>query len=152
MWLSVMRQSVSEITLQWYSTLTKMYWLLGRKSKPSTNNKLLLCNAQTNLDLRNTTLGYGFHIQQRNFGTFPVEDLAHVSRRTSVRADYGYPKGSPNTNSWRRNPPLQLSIQFSPQCTSKSPSSKPHGAARQATAKTPANDVSTRFLAWLLCF
>jgi hypothetical protein len=33
-------------------TLTKMYWLLGRKSKLSTSNKL---------DLRNTALGYGFH-------------------------------------------------------------------------------------------
>jgi hypothetical protein len=32
-------------------------------------------------------------------GTFPVEDLAHDSGRTLVRAEYGYPKGSPNTNS-----------------------------------------------------
>jgi hypothetical protein len=54
---------------------------------------------QTNLDLRNTTLGYGFHFQHRNFGSFPVEDLAHDSGRTLVRAEYGYPKGSPNTNS-----------------------------------------------------
>jgi hypothetical protein len=45
----------------------------------------------TNLDLRNTTLGYGFRIQHRNFGTFPVEDLAHDSGRTLVRAEYGYP-------------------------------------------------------------
>jgi hypothetical protein len=56
-----------------------------------------------------------------------------------VCAEYGYPKGSPNTNSYRRNPPLQLSIQCSPQRTSKWPSSKPHGATRQqAIAKTPA--------------
>jgi hypothetical protein len=35
-------------------TLTKMYWLLGRKSKLSISNKLLTYNTQTNLDLRNT--------------------------------------------------------------------------------------------------
>jgi hypothetical protein len=34
-----------------------------------------------------------------DFGTFPVDDLAHDSARTFVRAEYGYPKGSPNTNS-----------------------------------------------------
>jgi hypothetical protein len=60
---------------------------------------LIQSNTKTNLDLRNTTLGYGFHIQHRNFGTFPVEDLAHDSGRTLVRAKYGYPKESPNTNS-----------------------------------------------------
>jgi hypothetical protein len=56
-----------------------------------------------------------------------------------VRAGYGYPKGSPNTNSYRRNPPLQLSIQCSPQRTYKWSSSEPHGATRQqAIAETPA--------------
>jgi hypothetical protein len=34
-----------------------MYWLLGRKSK------LSIKNTQTDLDLRNTTLGYGFRFQ-----------------------------------------------------------------------------------------
>jgi hypothetical protein len=29
-------------------------------------------------------------------GTFPAEDLEHDSGRTLVRAEYGYPKGSPN--------------------------------------------------------
>jgi hypothetical protein len=42
-------------------TLTKMYSLLGRKSKLSTTD-----NAQTNLVLRNTTVGCGFHFQHRN--------------------------------------------------------------------------------------
>jgi hypothetical protein len=56
-----------------------------------------------------------------------------------VRAEYGYPKGSPNINSYRRNPPLQFSIQCSPQRTLKRPSSERHGATRQqANAKTPA--------------
>jgi hypothetical protein len=62
---------------------------------------------------------YSFHFQHRNSRTFPIESLAHDSGRTLVCAEYGYPKGSPNTNSYRRNPPVQLSIQCSPQRTSK---------------------------------
>jgi hypothetical protein len=54
---------------------------------------------QINLDLQNTTLAYGFHIQHINFGTFPVEELAHDNGCTLVRAEYGYPNGYPNTNS-----------------------------------------------------
>jgi hypothetical protein len=65
--------------------------------------------------------------------------LAHNSGRTLVCTEYGYPKRSPDTNSWRRNPPLQLSIQCLPQRTSKWPNSKPNWATRQqAIAKTPA--------------
>jgi hypothetical protein len=48
---------------------------------------IIQSNTQTNLDLRNTTLGYGFYIQHRNFGTFLVEDLAHDSGSTLVRAN-----------------------------------------------------------------
>jgi hypothetical protein len=46
------------------------------------------------------SLGYGFHFQHRNSGTFPIESLAHDSGRTLVRAEDGYPKGSPNTNGY----------------------------------------------------
>jgi hypothetical protein len=60
---------------------------------------LIQNNAQTNLDLRITTLGYGFHFQHRNSRMFPIESLAHDSGRTLVCAEYGYPKGSPNANS-----------------------------------------------------
>jgi hypothetical protein len=74
------------------------------------------------------TLGYGFHFQHRNPRTFPIESLAHDSGRTSVRAECGYPKGSPNTDSYRRNLPLQLSMQCSPQRTPKRPSSEPLAA------------------------
>jgi hypothetical protein len=38
-------------------------------------------------------------LTSRNSRTFPIEILAHDSGRTLVRAEYGYPKGSPNTNS-----------------------------------------------------
>jgi hypothetical protein len=78
-------------------TVTEMYWLLGRKSKLSANNKLLLYTAILK-PIWNTTLGYGFHIEHRNFETFPFEDLAHDSGRTLARAEYGYSKGSQNTN------------------------------------------------------
>jgi hypothetical protein len=92
---------------------------------------LIQSNTETNLDLRNTALGHDFHIQHRNFVTFAVEDLSHDSGRALVRVEYGYPKGSPNTNSWRRNRTLQFSIQCPPQRTLKWPNSKPHGATRQ---------------------
>jgi hypothetical protein len=46
-------------------SLTKMYWLLGRKSKLSLNNKLLIVqsNIQTHLDIRHSTLGYSIHFK-----------------------------------------------------------------------------------------
>jgi hypothetical protein len=78
-------------------TLTKMYWLLGRESKLSTSNKLLI--HKTILKPIWThgikTLGYGFHFQHRNSRTFPIESLAHDSGRSLVCAEYGYQKGSP---------------------------------------------------------
>jgi hypothetical protein len=53
----------------------------------------------TNMGLQNTTLEYGFHFQHRNLRTLPTESFAHDSGRTLVRAEYGYLKGSPITNS-----------------------------------------------------
>jgi hypothetical protein len=44
-------------------------------------------------------MGDGFHLQNQNSGTFPIESFAYDSGRALVRAEYGYPKGSPNTNS-----------------------------------------------------
>jgi hypothetical protein len=76
---------------------TKVNWPTDRPSQYSLI--LILINIKTNLDLRNTTLVYGFHFQHRNFRTFPIESLPHDSGRTLVCAEYGYPKGSPNTNS-----------------------------------------------------
>jgi hypothetical protein len=52
--------------------------------------------------------GYGFHFRCRNSRMFPIESLAHDSGCTLVCAEYCYLKGSPNTNSWIRNLPLQL--------------------------------------------
>jgi hypothetical protein len=41
---------------------------------------------------------------------FQSKALRMIVGRTLVCAEYGYAKGSPNANSSRRNPPLQLSI------------------------------------------
>jgi hypothetical protein len=87
----------------------------------------------------NCNSGVRLPLQHRNPKTLAIESLAYDSGRALVRSGYGYPKGSPNTNSYRRNQALQLSIQCSPQHTSKRSSSEPHGATRQqAIAKTPA--------------
>jgi hypothetical protein len=92
------------------------------------------------MDLWNTTLRYSFHFQYINLRKFPVDSFAHDTGRTLVRAEYGYPKGSPNIDSYSTNSPLQLSIQCSPQRTPKRPINESHGATRQqqAIAKAPA--------------
>jgi hypothetical protein len=53
-----------------------------------------LYKQQTNLDLWNTTLGYGFHFQHKNSRMFPIESVVHDSGHTLACAKYGYPKGS----------------------------------------------------------
>jgi hypothetical protein len=94
---SLLGKSPAELT----ALLTKMYWLLGRKSKLSTSNKLLI--HKTILKPIWTygiqLWGYGFHSQHRNSRTFLIESLAHNCGRTLVSSEYGYPKGFPNTRS-----------------------------------------------------
>jgi hypothetical protein len=81
--------------------LTIMYWLLGRKSKLSTNNKLLLYKSilkpiwTYGIQLWGTASTSNTQILER----FQSQTFAHDSGRTMVRAEYGFPKGSPNTNS-----------------------------------------------------
>jgi hypothetical protein len=74
-------------------TLTKLYWLLGRKSKLSTSNKLLIYKT-----ILKPIWTYGIQLWG-TASTSKIESLAHDSGRTLVCAEYGYPKGSPNTNS-----------------------------------------------------
>jgi hypothetical protein len=86
--------------------------------------------SEADLDLRNPTLGYGFHIQRRNPGTFPVESPTSDHGRPMVCAEYYYPTRSPHANGQGRNVhptalttatasvhTLQLSLQPLPQCT-----------------------------------
>jgi hypothetical protein len=85
------------------------------------------------------TLDFLFILMQSSDVISYYNSLAHDSELTLVCAEYGYLKGSPNTNSYRRNPPLQLSIQRFPQHIPNRPSSEPHESTRQqAIAKTPA--------------
>jgi hypothetical protein len=58
----------------------------------STSNKILIY-------LWNTKVGYGFHLKHRNHRTLSIYSFAHDCRRILVRAEYGHPKGSPNSNS-----------------------------------------------------
>jgi hypothetical protein len=68
--------------------LTKMYWLLGHKSQLSTRNKLLIYKTILKpIWTWNTTLGYGFHIQQRNPRMLPIESFTHDSECTLVCAE-----------------------------------------------------------------
>jgi hypothetical protein len=78
-------------------THTKMHWLSRWKSTLIYLH--IWSNTQTNLDLWNTTVGYGSHFKHRTPRTFPIQSFVHDCRRTLVHAEYGYPKGSPNTNS-----------------------------------------------------
>jgi hypothetical protein len=79
-------------------TLTKMYWLLGRKSKFSTSNKLLIYKTilkpiwTYGIQLWGTASTSNIEILER----FQTKAFAHDNGRTLV---CGYPKGSPNTNS-----------------------------------------------------
>jgi hypothetical protein len=53
---------------------------------------------QTNLGLRNTTLGNRIHVQHRNTRTFPVEGSVYDKGRTMVCPEYGNTEGSPDSN------------------------------------------------------
>jgi hypothetical protein len=54
--------------------------------KVKIRHKQQTSHIQTNPDLRNKTLGYGFHFQHRNPRTLPIENLAHDSGRSLVHA------------------------------------------------------------------
>jgi hypothetical protein len=79
-------------------TLTKMYWLLGRKSKLSTSNTLLIYKT-----ILKAIWAYGLQL----WGTASISNVEILERfqskalsgRILVCAEYGYQKGSPNTNS-----------------------------------------------------
>jgi hypothetical protein len=76
-----------------------------------TPRQLLLLRAEGWMELRavlydvasrfkgNTTYGVRLHFQHKNRRPPPIDSFKHDSGRTSVRAEYGYLKGSPNTNS-----------------------------------------------------
>jgi hypothetical protein len=123
-------------------SLTKMYWLLGCKSKLyQQQTPHLQSNTQTHLDIRHSTLGHDLKFQHQNFGTFSVESLASDSGCPLVRAKLSHPQGPPNTFSKRRNQPLQLPLRCSPPCTPQRTYRHIH---RAATPQAPAPILAPR--------
>jgi hypothetical protein len=75
-------------------TLAKMYWTqIKTLYKQQTSH--VYNNIQTNLDLRNTILGYGFRFQQRHSRTFAIKNIEHNSGNTLEYAECSYTKLSP---------------------------------------------------------
>jgi hypothetical protein len=120
--------------------LTKMYWLLGRKPKLSTSNKLLIYKT-----ILKPIWTYGIQL----WGTASTSNIDILERFQwkALRMIVDVPRYVPNTViRWiskyqllKKKSALQLSIQCSPRRTSKWPNSKPHGATRQqAIVVTPA--------------
>jgi hypothetical protein len=72
-------------------------------NKCSLKRNMMRSALDLNIVLRNSTdilhMKLVFQFSCLFIRTFPIESLAHDSGRTLVRAEYGYPKGSPNTNS-----------------------------------------------------
>jgi hypothetical protein len=102
-------------------TLTKMYWLLGRKSKFSTSNKLLIYKT-----MLNPIWTYGVQLWCTD-STSNIKILERFQWK-SLRMTVDAPWHVSNTvirGDLHRNPPLQLSTQSSPQRTPKRPSSEP---------------------------
>jgi hypothetical protein len=132
-------------------SLTKMFCLLGHKSEVSTRNDSPYTEQESNQsEPTEYSSGYGFHFQRRNAGnasTGELESFAHASWRTLVHAVCGYPKGSPDTNSYSRNSPLQLLVQPSPQCTPRLPVvnliAQPHS---RRLWRHMSNELPTRYL------
>jgi hypothetical protein len=60
----------------------------GFTALPQQQNPALQNHPETDLDLWYPTLGYGFHIQRRNPGTFPTESLTSDRGRTMVYAEH----------------------------------------------------------------
>jgi hypothetical protein len=76
-------------------------FLLGRKSKLSTSNKILIYKTKFKpiwtygIQLWGTASTSNIEILER----FQSKALLNDTERTLVRDEYGYPKGSSNTNS-----------------------------------------------------
>jgi hypothetical protein len=91
-------------------SLTKRYWLLGRKSKLSTNNKLLIYKVilkpiwTYGIQLWGKTSNSNIEILER----FQSKSLA--AGCPLVRVKFRHQKGPSNTNSKRRNQPIQFQI------------------------------------------
>jgi hypothetical protein len=88
-------------------SLTKMYWLLGRKSNLSTINKLLIYKA---ILIQHSALEYDLKFKHRNFRAFSIQSLAANRECPLECVKFRHPQGPSNTNGKRRNQPIQLPL------------------------------------------
>jgi hypothetical protein len=100
-------------------SLTKIYWLLGRKSELSANNKLLIYKAiikpiwTYGIQLWGTTSNSNIEILER-FQSKVLRLIVDAPRYVSNSVIRKEPS---NTNSKEINQPLQLPLRCSPPCT-----------------------------------
>jgi hypothetical protein len=120
-------------------SLTKMYWLLGRKSNFSTNNKLLIYKT-----ILKPIWTYGIQV----WGTTSNSNIEILERFQSkvlwliVNAPwYIQMQGPSNTNSKRRNQPIQLPLWCLHQCTPQWTRRLTH---RAANPQAPASMLAPR--------
>jgi hypothetical protein len=136
-------------------TLTRMYWLLGCKTKLSTNSKLLLYKAILKPI-------WTYRIQLWGMASASNIEILECFQSKTLRVIVDTPWYVPNMVIWRdlqiptvkeKIQTLQFSIQCPPQCTPKWHNSKPPGAARQqVTVKTPAKRSAYQILSVTVVF
>jgi hypothetical protein len=80
--------------------LTKMHWLLGWKSKLSTSIKIFIYKALKPIWTYGIQLwGMDSTSNTEILEFFQSKSFVHDCRHALVCAEYGYSKGTPNTNS-----------------------------------------------------
>jgi hypothetical protein len=118
-------------------SLTKLYWLLGRKSQLTTSNKHLVCKAM--LKAIWTYSGVWLPLPTQKFWNVSRQrPCARLWTHLGMCRIWVIQRGLQIPTVKEESATTAL-IQYLPQRTSKYPNSKPHGATRQrAIAKTPA--------------
>jgi hypothetical protein len=86
--------------------------VLVTRTQVQTLNQLQTYHLQrdtnTYLDIRHSILGYNIQFKHRHFRTLSIQSIAANSECPLVRLKFHHPSGHLNTNSKRRNQPIQL--------------------------------------------
>jgi hypothetical protein len=118
--------------------LTKMYWLLGRRSRLSLSNKLLLYKSilkpiwTYGIQLWSTASTSNIEILER----FQSKTLRILVDAPVVRAQPSHPSGPSNAFRQRINMPLKSPLLHPPHHPSQRPSSSPPGTTRHQVITT----------------
>jgi hypothetical protein len=92
--------------------LTKLFWLLGPKSKLHLNNKLLIYKvAIEHLDIWHPIMQHGLQLEHRNYGTLSIESPASNNWCTMVYPKCRYSEWPTDPSHQRRNYLPQLQVQ-----------------------------------------